>query len=64
MHGPVATVHLRRPIGQHRFQIGAFRDSEGGSLAVWIEIEINGPIKVDGPAADGEVPHEGDVLIF
>ena len=41
-----------------------FRDAQGGSVAVWIEIDINGPLRMTKPAADGELPREGDIIIF
>jgi hypothetical protein len=33
-------------------------------VAVWIEIDIDGPLKVTPPASDGEIPREGDVILF
>jgi len=42
----------------------SFRDAQGGSVAVWIEIDINGPLKMTKPAADGELPREGDIILF
>lgn len=51
-------------VSQPDFAPIAFRDSEGGSLAVWIEIEISGPLKMTPPAAEGEIPREGEVILF
>ena len=55
---------LLSAVSQPEFAPLAFRDAEGGALAVWIEIEINGPLKMDKPAADGEIPAESEVIIF
>jgi hypothetical protein len=55
---------LATAVSQPDFAPIAFRDAKGGSVAVWIEIEINGPLKVTPPASDGEIPHEGDVILF
>ena len=41
-----------------------FRDAKGGSVAAWTEIEINGTLKVTPPPSDGEIPREGDVILF
>jgi hypothetical protein len=41
-----------------------FRDAKGGSVAVWIDIEINGPLKITPPADAGEIPREGDIILF
>jgi hypothetical protein len=51
-------------VSQPGFAPLSFRDSEGGPIAVWIEVEINGPIKIVAPAADAEIPREGDVVLF
>jgi len=51
-------------VSQPQFTPLAFRDSQGGSIGVWIEIEINGPLKITAPPADGEIPSEGDVILF
>ena len=51
-------------VSQPEFPPLAFRDSEGGALAVWIEIEISGQLKLETPPTDGEVPRESDVIIF
>jgi hypothetical protein len=41
-----------------------FADGKGGSVAAWIEMEISAPLKVTAPAAEGEIPREGDVILF
>jgi hypothetical protein len=51
-------------VSQPDFAPIAFRDSEGGSIAIWIEIEISGPLKMNAPNGDGEIPREGDVILF
>jgi hypothetical protein len=55
---------LATAVSQPDFAPISFRDTQGGSIALWIEIEINGPVKMTAPAADGEIPHEGDVILF
>ena len=55
---------LATAVSQPDFAPIVFRDAKGGSVAVWIEIEINGPLKVTPPAGDGEIPREGDVILF
>ncbi|HXT99905.1 MAG TPA: hypothetical protein VN903_02870 [Polyangia bacterium] len=42
----------------------SFRDAQGGSVAVWIELDLNGPLKMTTPASEGELPREGDVILF
>jgi hypothetical protein len=42
----------------------AFVDARGGAVALWIDVEINGEIRIEPPAGDSEIPHEGDVLLF
>jgi hypothetical protein len=51
-------------VSQPDFAPFAFRDAQGGSVAIWIEIDINGPLKMTTPAGDGELPREGDVILF
>jgi hypothetical protein len=51
-------------VSQPEFAPIAFRDADGGSIAIWIEIEISGPLKVTGPTNDPEIPREGDVILF
>lgn len=41
-----------------------FKDAKGGSVAVWIDIEVDGPLKVTPPGSEGEIPREGDVILF
>ena len=41
-----------------------FRDVNGGAVACWMQIEINGPLKITPPASDAAIPHEGDLLLF
>jgi hypothetical protein len=55
---------LATAVSQPGFPPAFFRDAKGGSVAVWIEMEINGPLKMAAPAADGEIPREGDVILF
>jgi hypothetical protein len=55
---------LATAVSQPTFPPFCFRDAMGGSVAVWIEIEINGPLKVTPPAGDGEIPREGDLILF
>ena len=56
---------LATAVSQPQFSPIVFRDAKGGSVAVWIEIEISGLLKRTPPAdADGEIPHEGDVILF
>ena len=55
---------LATAVSQPDFAPIVFREAKGGSVAVWIEIEINGPLKVTPPASDGEIPREGDVILF
>ena len=42
----------------------AFRDVAGGALALWMEVEVNGPLKFTPPASDAAIPSEGDVILF
>jgi hypothetical protein len=51
-------------VSQPAFAPIAFRDSEGGSIGVWIEMELSGPLKVTPSSATGEIPSEGDVILF
>jgi hypothetical protein len=55
---------LATAVSQPDFAPIFFRDAKGGSVAVWIEIDIDGPLKVTPPASDGEIPREGDVILF
>jgi hypothetical protein len=55
---------LATAVSQPQFAPLAFRDSRGGSIAVWIEIEISGPVRITTPPAAGEIPSEGDVILF
>ena len=55
---------LATAVSQPQFAPIAFQDSKGGSIGVWIEIEIHGPLKVTAPPAAGEIPSEGDVILF
>jgi len=41
-----------------------FRDVNGGAVACWMQIEINGPLKITPPASDAAIPHEGDLILF
>jgi hypothetical protein len=55
---------LLTAMSQPEFAPIAFRDTDGGSLAVWIDMEISGPLKVTAPDGQGEIPKEGDVILF
>ena len=55
---------LATAVSQPDFAPIAFRDAKGGSVAVWIDLGINGPLKVTPPANEGEIPREGDVILF
>ena len=51
-------------VSQPEYPPFSFRDAQGGSVAVWIEIDVNGPLKITKPAGDGELPREGDIILF
>jgi hypothetical protein len=55
---------LATAVTQPDFAPFSFRDSQGGAIAVWIELDINGAIKMTAPAAEGEIPQEGDIIMF
>jgi hypothetical protein len=55
---------LATAVSQPDFPPIAFRDAKGGSVAVWIDIAIDGPLKVTPPANEGEIPREGDIILF
>jgi hypothetical protein len=55
---------LATAVSQPDFVPILFRDAKGGSVTVWMEIEITGPLKVTPPGSDGEIPREGDVILF
>ena len=55
---------LATAVSQPDFAPIVFRDAKGGSVAVWIEMDIDGPLKITPPASDGEIPREGDVILF
>jgi len=63
---PVAIMGrlLVTAVSQPGFTPLAFRDTSGGALAVWIEVEISGPVKIEAPGTDAEIPREGDVILF
>ena len=42
----------------------AFVDPQGGSVAIWMELEVIADIKSKAPAGDPEIPREGDVILF
>ena len=42
----------------------AFVDGQGGTLAVWMDIEVTGEIGPTPPASEAEIPNEGDTLLF
>ena len=51
-------------VSQPEFTPFLFRDPKGGSVAVWVELEITGPLKGTPPAPEGEIPREGDLILF
>ncbi len=52
-------------VSQPEFLPLVFRDVKGGSVAVWIEFELNGPLKnTPSVPAEGEIPKEGDLILF
>jgi len=55
---------LATAVSQPQFAPITFRDSQGGSIGVWIEIEPTGPLNVTAPPAAGEIPSEGDIILF
>jgi hypothetical protein len=55
---------LASAVSQPEAPPAVFADAKGGSVAAWIEMEINGPLKVTAPAADGAIPREGDIILF
>jgi len=42
----------------------AFVDAAGGAVALWIEIEVSGEVKINAPGGDAAIPNEGDVILF
>jgi hypothetical protein len=63
--GRVTGRLLVTAVSQPQYSPIFFRDAKGGSVAVWIEIEITGPLKITPPATgEGEIPREGDVILF
>lgn len=55
---------LATAVSQPQFTPFSFRDSRGGSIGIWIEIEPGGPLKITTPPAPGEIPSEGDIILF
>jgi len=55
---------LATAVSQPQFAPLSFRDSKGGSVGVWIEIELDGALTITAPPAAGEIPSEGDVILF
>jgi len=41
-----------------------FVDVTGGAVALWIEVEILREVRINPPASDGDIPREGDVILF
>jgi hypothetical protein len=41
-----------------------FVDAQGGTVAVWIEVETSGGVAAETPADEGEIPREGDIILF
>ena len=63
--GRVTGRLLVTAVSQPQFSPIYFRDAKGGSVAVWIELELNGPLKITPPASsEGDIPREGDVILF
>jgi hypothetical protein len=63
--GRVTGRLLVTAVSQPQYSPIFFRDPKGGSVAVWIEMEIKSPLKITPPASgDGEIPHEGDIILF
>ena len=62
--GRVTGRLLATAVSQPQFTPIFFRDAKGGSVAVWIEMEISGPLKATPAPGDGEIPSEGDVILF
>jgi hypothetical protein len=42
----------------------SFVDAAGGTIALWVEVEINGEVRINGQANGAEIPREGDVILF
>ena len=42
----------------------SFVDAAGGAVAIWVEIEINGEVRINAPANGTDIPREGDVILF
>jgi hypothetical protein len=42
----------------------AFVDAAGGAIALWIEVEILEDVRINPPASAGDIPREGDVILF
>jgi hypothetical protein len=63
---PVATTGrlLATGISQPESQPLTFVDAQGDTVVLWVEVEISGEVKVGTPASDGEIPHEGDIILF
>jgi hypothetical protein len=55
---------LATAVSQPDFVPFSFQDAKGGSVAVWIELDVNGTIKMTAAEGDGEIPAEGDVILF
>ena len=55
---------LATAVSQPQYTPISFRDSRGGSIGIWIEIEPGGPLKITTPPAAGEIPNEGDIILF
>jgi len=51
-------------VSQPEFTPLVFKDTKGGCVAVWIEFELNGPLKSKAPAGQEEIPKEGDLILF
>jgi hypothetical protein len=55
---------LATAVSQPQFPPMSFQDSRGGSVSLWIEIEVIGALTITKPPAPGEIPSEGDVILF
>jgi hypothetical protein len=51
-------------VSQPAFTPLVFKDEKGGTVAVWIELEISGPLKDGKGPSEGEIPQEGDLILF
>ena len=55
---------LATAVSQPQYTPISFKDSRGGSIGIWVEIEPAGGLKITTPPAAGEIPTEGDIILF